>query len=203
MENVQHERNNFRFVEGLVEDGPYCDQSERDDKIFRLPRVGTKASRGYGCVPLGCLLLENGGGGGKIPFSLLRPLVTAVTFAGLPQSFDGCEWLWRDPLLRVDRSLGRPGWELRPHAGTVAFLWGVSCWKMGGGGVDKIPFSLLRPLVTAVTFAGFPQLFERVRMVVEGSTFEGGQKCLLMPRLGPRRDSVWEFLCLFMRFARN
>ena len=45
------------------------------------------------------------GDGGKVPFSLICPLLTAVAFAVVPQSFDRTDRLWRGLPMRVERHI--------------------------------------------------------------------------------------------------
>ena len=56
-----------------------------------------------------------------------------------------------------ERFLGRLEWALRPQGGTAPFLAGAYRWKFSGD--QKVPLSLMRPLLTAVVFAVLPQCY--------------------------------------------
>ena len=56
-----------------------------------------------------------------------------------------------------ERFLGRLEWALRPQGGTAPFLAGAYRWKLSGE--QKVPLSLMRPLLTAVVFAVLPQCY--------------------------------------------
>ena len=56
-----------------------------------------------------------------------------------------------------ERFLGRLEWALRPQGGTAPFLAGAYRWKLSAE--QKVPLSLVRPLLTAVVFAVLPQCY--------------------------------------------
>ena len=57
----------------------------------------------------------------------------------------------------MERLLGRLEWALRPSAGLSPILAGAYCWKHAGG--SRVPRALLRPLLTAISFALVPQRY--------------------------------------------
>ena len=64
------------------------------------------------------------------------------------------------------RFLGRLEWALRPQGGTAPFLAGAYRWKLSGE--QRVPLSLLRPLLTAVVFAVLPQCYAGQQYVWRG-----------------------------------
>ena len=56
-----------------------------------------------------------------------------------------------------ERFLGRLEWALRPQGGTAPFLAGAYKWKLSGE--QRVPLSLIRPLLTAVVLAVLPQCY--------------------------------------------
>ena len=56
-----------------------------------------------------------------------------------------------------ERFLGRLEWALRPQGGTALSLAGAYRWKLSGE--QRVPLSLVRPLLTAVVFAILPQCY--------------------------------------------
>ena len=56
-----------------------------------------------------------------------------------------------------ERFLWRLEWALRPQGGTAPFLAGAHRWKLSGQ--QRVPLSLVRPLLTAVVFAVLPQCY--------------------------------------------
>ena len=56
-----------------------------------------------------------------------------------------------------ERFLGRLEWALRPQGGTAPFLAGAYRWKLSGE--QRVPLSLVRPLLTVVVFAVLPQCY--------------------------------------------
>ena len=56
-----------------------------------------------------------------------------------------------------ERFLGRLEWAFRPQGGTAPFLAGAYKWKLSGE--QKVPLSLVWPLLTAVVFAVLPQCY--------------------------------------------
>ena len=56
-----------------------------------------------------------------------------------------------------ERFLGRLDWALRPQGGTAPFLAGAYRWKLSAE--QRVPLSLVRPLLTAVVFAVLPQCY--------------------------------------------
>ena len=56
-----------------------------------------------------------------------------------------------------ERFLGRLEWALRPQGGTAPFLAGAYKWKLSCE--QKVPLSLVRPLLTAVVFSVLPQCY--------------------------------------------
>ena len=56
-----------------------------------------------------------------------------------------------------ERFLGRLEWALRPQGGTAPFLAAASRWKLFGE--QRVPLSLVRPLLTASVFAVLAQCY--------------------------------------------
>ena len=83
---------------------------------------------------------------------------------------------------------------LRPQGGTAPFLAGAYRWKLSGE--QRVPLSLVRPLLTVVVFAVLPQCYA-------GQPYGGGHhvQCrislvLLTPLLGATTASIMGFSCL-------
>ena len=67
-----------------------------------------------------------------------------------------------------ERFLGRLEWALRPQGGNAPFLAGAYRWKLSGE--QKVPLSLVRPLLTAVVFAVLPQCYAGQAIRVAGAS---------------------------------